>query len=303
MRIGCSVPGYSGTAPRGRSRSRRGHGDLELGDERRGLATEALDVRDGALGCEEREARQVLDVALVEDDEPARPVPGDDCAQPVPPFAELVWVDAGGDGDGATIVGRTVRRRMPSAELLLDRRRLQSARREEHVAVEPEVGELLDEPLVGLGDGGQRGLDALLPDLAAAAAGPASSKPATYEPGGRGERPFRNDPPEPRREARTRRPCGTPGRWVGRDRGARLRRSRRGSPRRPSCSRRWRPCARALGGSGSRTSLAALPCPAQRLVVRVREHQYTVRVPRPGRSRASASHRPSRLLQLGLQLR
>ena len=82
-------------------------GDLELGDERSGLATEALDVRDGALGCEEREARQVLDVALVEDDEPARPVPGDECAQPVPSFAELVWVDAGGDGDGATIVGRT----------------------------------------------------------------------------------------------------------------------------------------------------------------------------------------------------
>ena len=83
-------------------------GHLELGDERRGLATEALDVRDGTLGREEREAREVLDVALVEDDEPARPVPGDECAQPVPPFAELVWVDAGGDGDGATtIVGRT----------------------------------------------------------------------------------------------------------------------------------------------------------------------------------------------------
>ena len=82
-------------------------GDLELGDERRGLAAEALDVRDGALGREEREARQVLDVALVEDDEPARPVRGDERVQPLPPFAELVWVDAGGDGDGATIVGRT----------------------------------------------------------------------------------------------------------------------------------------------------------------------------------------------------
>jgi len=82
-------------------------GDLELGDERSRFATEALDVRDGTLGREKREPRQVLDVALVEDDEPARPMPGDERVQPLPPFAELVWVDAGGDGDCATIVGRT----------------------------------------------------------------------------------------------------------------------------------------------------------------------------------------------------
>ncbi len=80
--------------------------DLELGHERRRLAAEPLHVGDGALGREEREARQILDVALVEDDEPARPLPGDERVQPLPPFAELVRADAGGDGDGATIVGR-----------------------------------------------------------------------------------------------------------------------------------------------------------------------------------------------------
>ena len=49
-------------------------GDLELGDERSRFATEALDVGDGTFGREKREPRQVLDVALVEDDEPARPM-------------------------------------------------------------------------------------------------------------------------------------------------------------------------------------------------------------------------------------
>ena len=51
--------------------------------------------------------------------------------------------------------------------------------------MEPEVGELLDEPFVGLGDGGERCLDTFLPDLRATAAGPASSSPATYDPSGR----------------------------------------------------------------------------------------------------------------------
>jgi hypothetical protein len=74
--------------------------DLELGHECRRLATEPLQVGDGTLGREEREARQVLDVALVEDDEPARPVSGDERVQPLPPFAELVGSDTGGDGDG-----------------------------------------------------------------------------------------------------------------------------------------------------------------------------------------------------------
>jgi hypothetical protein len=81
--------------------------DLELGHECRGLAAEPLDVGDGTLGREERESRQVLDVALVEDDEPGRPVLGDEGMQALPPFAELLGVDACGDGDGATIVGRT----------------------------------------------------------------------------------------------------------------------------------------------------------------------------------------------------
>ena len=55
---------------------------------------------------------------------------------------------------------------MPSPQLVLDRRRLQAPRGEQDVAVEPQVRELLDEPLVGLGDGGKGCLDAFLPDLA-----------------------------------------------------------------------------------------------------------------------------------------
>src|SRR5207253_8912748 len=47
-------------------------------------------------------------------------------------------------------------------ELVLDGGRIEPARREQHIAVEPEVGELLDEPLVALARAGERGLDPLL---------------------------------------------------------------------------------------------------------------------------------------------
>ena len=80
-------------------------GDLELGDEGGGLARRALDVRDRPFGREEREARQVLDVALVEDDVASRLPVAEERAQSLSPFAELVGADAGRDGDGATIVG------------------------------------------------------------------------------------------------------------------------------------------------------------------------------------------------------
>src|SRR5207245_723967 len=53
-----------------------------------------------------------------------------------------------------------------AAELGLDVVRVEAACREQHVGVEPEVGELLDEPLVALGRAGECGLDAFLSDLA-----------------------------------------------------------------------------------------------------------------------------------------
>jgi hypothetical protein len=72
-----------------------------------------------------------------------------------------------------------------SAQLVLDRGRLEAAGREQDVAVEPEIGELLDEPLVRLARAGERRLDAFLPTLRAAAPAPSSSSAATYEPSGR----------------------------------------------------------------------------------------------------------------------
>ncbi len=74
-------------------------GDLELGHEGSGLPALALDVRDGPLGGKEREARQVLDVALVEDDETGRRPVREEGAQALAPLAELVGLDAGRDCD------------------------------------------------------------------------------------------------------------------------------------------------------------------------------------------------------------
>ena len=68
---------------------------------------------------------------------------------------------------------------MAAAELLLDPLGIEAAGGEEDVAVEPEVGELLDEALVGVGDRRERRLDALLPHLLRPRRRPPSSSPAT----------------------------------------------------------------------------------------------------------------------------
>ena len=63
------MPGYSGYDS---TRSKLGLGedalDFELGDEDRHLAGRVPDEGDGPLGGEKAEAREVLDVALVEED-------------------------------------------------------------------------------------------------------------------------------------------------------------------------------------------------------------------------------------------
>src|SRR5207237_9218656 len=76
--------------------------------------------------------------------------------------------------------------------------------REQHVAVEPEVRELRDEPLVALGRAGECGLDALLTDLLRTCRGALveqSGDVRALRPRGR---PLGDDAPEPRREARLR---------------------------------------------------------------------------------------------------
>src|SRR4051794_27442313 len=52
-----------------------------------------------------------------------------------------------------------------TAELVLDRRRVEAARGEQHVARKPKVGELLDHALVRLRRARERRLDALLAEL------------------------------------------------------------------------------------------------------------------------------------------
>ncbi len=74
--------------------------DLELGHEHRGLAAGAFEVGDRALRRQEREPRQVLDVALVEDHESGRVAVGDKRPQPRTSLTELVGGDAGCDDDG-----------------------------------------------------------------------------------------------------------------------------------------------------------------------------------------------------------
>ena len=120
--------------------------------------------------------------------------------------------------------------------------------------MEPEVGELLDEALVGVGDGGERRLDALPP--------PPSARPRRRR---RRAGLRRTSPPAAWRRARrrrarararstTRHPCGRQARPDRRAAGSRRRRSRRASRRSPACSRTSRPCASTPGGSGSRTT-------------------------------------------------
>ena len=85
--------------------------DLELRDERDALAVGALHVGDRPFGREEREPGQVLDVALIEDDEARWAPVGQRSAEPLPSLAELVGADASRHCDPATILVSTARTR------------------------------------------------------------------------------------------------------------------------------------------------------------------------------------------------
>ena len=194
-----------------------------------------------------------------------------------------------------------------AAELLLDPLGVEPAGGEEDIAVEPEVGKLLDEPLVRVRDGGERRLDALLPHLLR------RRGDALVE-----ERRRRRSLPAASRRARRRRAtatarsttrhrCGRPGRRGRRAAGSRRRRSRPGSRRRPACSRGRALVPVLLPRAAPEPGLAALAGAPERLLVHPGEHRGRGRSPRPGRSRAVSSpgsqpHVPSRLPQLGLQL-
>ena len=102
--------------------------------------------------------------------------------------------------------------------------------------MEPEVGELRDEPLVALGR--RRRAPPRPPPrrpCARTRLRPSSSSAATYEPSGRSRARSATRAPEPRREARDASPCGTPARSAARAGAARRRRSRRAAPRRRAC--------------------------------------------------------------------
>ncbi len=132
-----------------------------------------------------------------------------------------------------------------AGELVLDRRRVEPARGEQDVAVEPEVGELLDQALVALAGAGERGLDAL-PRRPCARRRPGPRRADGRRTSPRAA-PSRARRPGARATARSTRasPCGRRARPGGRAGGSRRRRSRRGAPRRRACCRRSRPCARA----------------------------------------------------------
>ena len=69
--------------------------DLELGDEHDRLAGGALGEHDRPLGREEAEAREVLDVVLVEEDVAAEPVAAHVLEEPAAPLCQLARRDAG----------------------------------------------------------------------------------------------------------------------------------------------------------------------------------------------------------------
>ena len=76
--------------------------NLELGDEDRRLAGRGLRERDRTLVREEPEAREVLDVRLIEEHVPARAARADLLEQSFAPLLELSGGYAGGgDGVGA----------------------------------------------------------------------------------------------------------------------------------------------------------------------------------------------------------
>src|SRR5581483_9929388 len=92
----------------------------------------------------------------------------------------------------------------PATELVLDAGRVEAARGEQHVAVEPEVGELFDEPLVRLGRAGERRLDALLAQLARRGSGAGVEERDDVRSGWPLGAPLEDTAPQPRREARLR---------------------------------------------------------------------------------------------------
>ncbi len=54
----------------------------------------------------------------------------------------------------------------PATQLFLDQPRVEPARREQRVAVEPEIGQLLHEPLIRLTGAGERGFEPSSPTFA-----------------------------------------------------------------------------------------------------------------------------------------
>ena len=63
--------------------------DFELGDEDRQLARTVREEGNGSLGRKEAEAREVLDVVLVEEDVAAEPVALHMLQEPRPPVLQL----------------------------------------------------------------------------------------------------------------------------------------------------------------------------------------------------------------------
>src|SRR5207249_4087454 len=89
-------------------------------------------------------------------------------------------------------------------QLALDRSGIEPARREQYVAVEPEVCQLRDEPGVVLGGARERSLDAFLADLLRAGRYPLVEHARDVRALRSRGRPLGDDTPEPGREARLR---------------------------------------------------------------------------------------------------
>src|SRR5690242_18330535 len=92
----------------------------------------------------------------------------------------------------------------PAAQLLVDQLRLEAASGEQDVAVEPEVGELLDEALVRLRRACERRLDTFLPHLARSGCRAGVEKTDDVRALRSLSLPLADPAPEPRREARLR---------------------------------------------------------------------------------------------------
>ena len=194
-------------------------------------------------------------------------------------------------------------RDVPTPELVLDGGRVEPAGGEQDVAVEPEVGELLDEALVALGRAGERGLDALLADLAGGLRPGSSSRLDDVRALGPLLRALGDAAPEPRREAgeRARVADGAVRADAQKDRVAvavvpdLLDGERRagGLALVPELAARAAPEPR----------LAGLARAAERLLVHPGEHQHAAVVGVLDDRRGQLRDRPSGLLQLALQLR